>query len=90
MRVGLRNFSQTGNGVGRADGTGIVAGHPSLSIGTRILVTNTTNGQKLEVTIADRIRASQDRIIELSKAAADRLGISRRAAPVRIESVDRR
>jgi rare lipoprotein A len=65
-------------------------GHPSLSIGTKILVTNKVNGQNLEVTVGDRIRASQDRIIELSKAAADRLGISRRVTPVTIESIDRR
>jgi rare lipoprotein A (peptidoglycan hydrolase) len=86
LRANIRNFFQSGNGTARFDGSDIIAGHPSLAIGTRILVTNKDNGRQAEVTIGGRVPASQERIIEFSKAAANALGITK-AAHVTIESI---
>ncbi|MDR3337390.1 MAG: septal ring lytic transglycosylase RlpA family protein [Treponema sp.] len=87
IRSSLRKFNQMGVALNRSSGTGLTAGHPSLSIGTKIRVTNRSSGQQLTVSIADRIRASQSRVIELSQGAAQRLGITR-PTEVSIESVD--
>jgi hypothetical protein len=87
MRATVRKFSQLGLAVGRRDGNDMTAAHPSLSVGTKIRVTNPRSGQSVVATITSRIRASQTRILELSRAAAQVLGVSR-STEVRIESVD--
>jgi hypothetical protein len=88
IRSSLRKFNQTGVALNRPGGTELTAGHPSLSIGTKIRVTNRLNGKQLTVSIADRIRASQSRVIELSRSASQRLEITK-PTEVSIESVDR-
>jgi rare lipoprotein A (peptidoglycan hydrolase) len=87
MRATVRKFSQLGLAVGRRDGSDMTAAHPSLSVGTKIKVTNPRTGQSVIATVTARIRASQTRILELSRAAAQSLGVNR-STEVRIESVD--
>ncbi|MCL2269972.1 MAG: SPOR domain-containing protein [Treponema sp.] len=54
---------------------GLYASHPSLPIGSRIIVINTSNNASAEVTIIGRILASSRRIIDLSPDSALALGI---------------
>lgn len=49
------------------------AAHRSLPFGTRVLVTNLSNGNSVEVTIKDRGPFIKGRIIDLSRAAAEKL-----------------
>lgn len=67
----------------------LTAAHRTLPLGTRVLVTNTKNGKSVEVTITDRGPYAKDRIIDLSYAAAQTLGmLGSGAVPVRIEILD--
>jgi len=52
----------------------LTAAHPSLPLGTRVLVTNVKNGRSVEVRITDRGPIVRGRIVDLSSAAAQRLG----------------
>jgi rare lipoprotein A len=52
----------------------LTAAHPSLPFGTRVLVTNVKNGRSVEVRINDRGPIVRGRIVDLSYAAAQRLG----------------
>jgi rare lipoprotein A len=61
------------------------AAHPTLPLGTRVLVTNLANGRAVEVRINDRGPVVRDRIIDLSYAAARALGAAGDGVfPVRI------
>ena len=57
----------------------LTAAHRSLPLGTPVLVTNLDTGQEVHVTITDRgpFVDRQRRIIDLSRAAAKRLGLLR-------------
>jgi rare lipoprotein A len=60
-----------------------------LPLGTRVLVTNLDNGKSVEVLINDRGPFAKGRILDLSFAAGDTLGmIGPGTIPVRIEVVD--
>jgi rare lipoprotein A (peptidoglycan hydrolase) len=87
MRATVRKFSQLGLAIGRRDGNDMTAAHPSLSVGTKIRVTNPKTKQFVIVTVTARIRASQTRILELSRAAAQSVGVNR-STEVKIESID--
>jgi rare lipoprotein A len=52
----------------------MTAAHPSLPLGTRVMVTNLANGRSAEVRINDRGPFAKGRIIDLSYAAARILG----------------
>src|SRR5262245_3543980 len=52
----------------------LTAAHRSLPLGTRVLVTNVENGRTVEVRINDRGPYVADRVLDLSYAAARRLG----------------
>jgi len=52
----------------------LTAAHRSLPFGTRVQIENLSNGKKVEVLINDRGPFVQNRILELSKQAADILG----------------
>lgn len=52
----------------------MTAAHRSLRFGTKVRVTNQRNGKSVIVRINDRGPFTKDRIIDLSKAAAARLG----------------
>lgn len=57
------------------DATGLTAAHPSLPLGTHVRVVNLDNGRAVVVRINDRGPFAKDRIIDLSKAAAEQLGM---------------
>lgn len=65
--------SQTASGE-MMDPSGLTAAHLTLPMGTQVLVTNLANGKTLEVRINDRGPYAKNRLIDLSKAAADQLG----------------
>ena len=66
----------------------MTAAHRTLPLGTRVKVTNTENGKSADVVINDRGPAPKDRIIDLSPAAAEAVGIDPKAmGDVRMEVV---
>jgi len=63
----------------------LTAAHPTLPMGTRVLVTNVRNGLQVKVRINDRGPIVRGRIIDLSYAAARELGaVSHGAFEVRV------
>ncbi|MBS1950604.1 MAG: Septum-associated rare lipoprotein A [Cytophagales bacterium] len=65
------------------------AAHKILPFGTIVRVTNLTNKQSVEVTINDRGPFVEGRVIDLSKAAAEKIGmLNKGVADVKIEVVD--
>ncbi|GLK46801.1 MULTISPECIES: septal ring lytic transglycosylase RlpA family protein [Novosphingobium] len=56
---------------------GLTAAHRTLPFGTQVQVTNPANGEMVVVTINDRGPFHGNRVIDLSDAAADELGITR-------------
>jgi rare lipoprotein A len=63
----------------------LTAAHPVLPIGTRILVENLSNGRKVWLRVNDRGPYAKGRVLDLSRIAAERLGmIEQGTAPVRI------
>lgn len=73
------------------DPRALTAAHPSLPFGTRVRVTRATGAERsVVVRINDRGPQSDDRIIDLSKAAAQELGMIREGViEVTLEVVDR-
>ena len=66
----------------------LTAAHPSLAFGTKVKVTNTKNNKTVEVTINDRGPTQAGRVIDMSSAAASKIGLSRKAmVPVKLEVV---
>ena len=53
----------------------LTAAHDSLPLGTRVLVTTQETGRSIVVTITDRMPPKRLRVIDLSKAAAARIGL---------------
>ncbi len=71
------------------DGEALTAAHNSLPLGSRVRVENLDNGRVVVVRINDRGPFAKDRIIDLSKAAAARLGmIADGVANVRLSPVE--
>jgi rare lipoprotein A len=71
------------------DGDDFTAAHPSLPIGTRVLVENLDNGRSVIVRINDRGPFAGNRIIDVSKAAAEQLDmISAGVAKVRVSPIE--
>jgi rare lipoprotein A len=67
----------------------MTAAHKILPLGTIVRVTNKHNGRSLVLRINDRGPFADDRVIDLSRAAADKLDVlSRGTAPVRITVFD--
>ena len=63
----------------------LTAAHPTLPLGTRIRVTNLKNGRSVDVRVNDRGPVVNGRIIDLSYAAAARIGaVSDGVVPVRL------
>jgi rare lipoprotein A len=68
----------------------LTAAHPSLPLGTRARVTNLDNGRSVEVLVNDRGPFAKGRVIDLSYAAAQQIGmIGPGTARVRIDVVAR-
>ena len=61
----------------RFDQNALTAAHDMLPLGTKIRVTTQETGRSVVVTITDRLPPKRLRIIDLSRAAADRLGMRR-------------
>jgi rare lipoprotein A len=61
---------------GTTPGSGaLMAAHPTLPLGTQVLVTELSSGRSVVVRIADRGPFAKGRIIDLSPAAATQLGM---------------
>lgn len=58
-----------------ADPDGLTAAHPTLPFGIRVRVENLRNGESVIVRINDRGPHTGDRIIDVTRAAADLLGL---------------
>lgn len=72
----------------RFDPSQLTAAHRTLPLGTRVKVTNLKNGRSVVVKVTDRGPYVRGRLIDLSRAAAERLGFSHRGvAPVRVAVV---
>jgi len=65
--------SMTANGE-RCNPNAMTAAHPTLPFGTKVKVENLKNGKSVVVRINDRGPYAGGRIIDLTKAAASRLG----------------
>ncbi|HKX79642.1 MAG TPA: septal ring lytic transglycosylase RlpA family protein [Novosphingobium sp.] len=64
----------------RFDPAGLTAAHRSLPFGSKVRVTNRTNGQSVVVRINDRGPFHGNRLIDLSHEAARRIGIVSRGS----------
>lgn len=68
------------------DQTKLTAAHNRLPMGTRIKVTNLRNGRKVIVKVNDRLHHRNVRLVDLSRAAAAKLGfVGRGLTRVRVE-----
>lgn len=68
------------------DARKLTAAHPTLPLDSKAKVTNLENGKSVEVTITDRGPAVAGRAIDLSKRAAEKLGMTKKGlAPVKIQ-----
>ena len=68
----------------------MTAAHPSLPMGSRVLVTLRDTGDSVVVTVTDRQHDHGHRIIDLSRGAAERIGLaSRGVGEVTIEPAGR-
>lgn len=71
---GSESGSRTANGE-RFDGTGMTAAHRSLPFGTILRVTDQATGRSVVVRVNDRGPFVRGRILDLSRAAAHKLGV---------------
>ena len=68
----------------------LTAAHRTLAFGTRVRVTNLANDRSVIVRVNDRGPFVKERIIDLSKAAAAKLGyIDKGVARVRLEVLEK-
>jgi len=71
----------------RFDQRQLTAAHRALPLGTRVKVTNLETGQAVQVTINDRGPHAKGRIIDLSQAAAQKIGLKKDGTTrVRVEA----
>jgi rare lipoprotein A len=66
---------------------GLTAAHRTLPFGTLVQVTNHRNGQTVVVRINDRGPFTRGRVIDLTPAAAKKLGFSTGVVPVTLSVV---
>ena len=57
------------------DQNALTAAHPYWQFGTRVRVTLLSNGRSVVVQVNDRFGGHKGRIIDISKAAAERIGL---------------
>lgn len=68
----------------------LTAAHRSLPLGSRVRVTNVRNGESVIVRVNDRGPFAKNRVIDVSKAAAQEIGLLRRGTgQVRLELLPR-
>jgi rare lipoprotein A len=80
-RSGVASVYSTDSGSGTASGQklnphALTAAHRTLPFGTKVRVTNKSNGRSVIVTINDRGPFTRGRIIDVTPAAARALGFS--------------
>jgi len=81
------NGRRTASGVPYRPGH-LTAAHNSLPFGTRIKVTNVRTGRSVKVVVNDRGPHVKGRIVDLSKRAANKIGlVDAGVAPVRLRVV---
>ncbi|HTJ58028.1 MAG TPA: septal ring lytic transglycosylase RlpA family protein [Devosiaceae bacterium] len=73
-RYGPESGHRTANGE-HFDGSGMTAAHRSLPFGTMVRVVDQRTGRSVVVRINDRGPFARGRVIDLSRAAARRLGM---------------
>lgn len=84
-QVGMASWYR-GASRGRVSPQDLVAAHRNLPFGTPVQVTDINTGQSVVVRINDRGPFGRGRVIDLSRSAADQLGIRRDGvARVRLE-----
>ncbi len=67
----------------------MTAAHKTLPFGTRVRVTNLSNNESVEVIINDRGPYVENRIIDLSRSAAEKLGfVNQGLADIKLEVID--
>ena len=83
--IGTNYGTRTASGQ-RLSNEGATAAHKTLPLGTKVRVTNESNGKSEVVTINDRGPYIKGRIIDLTIGAAERLGFRHRGvATVKVE-----
>ena len=83
--VGTNSGTRTASGK-RLTNEAATAAHKTLPMGTKVRVTNETNGKSEIVTIIDRGPYVRGRIIDLTIGCAERLGFRHHGvAPVKVE-----
>jgi rare lipoprotein A len=76
-------------GHSRADGSSFAAAHRTLPFGTMVRVENLANGREVVVRVNDRGPFTGGRVIDVSRAAAEKLGMIKAGiARVRVSVVD--
>lgn len=83
---GAESGNRTASGV-RFDPHGLTAAHKTLPIPSKVRVTNLRNGRYVDVVINDRGPFSSNRLIDLSKGAAEHIGM-RGLTEVTVEVLD--
>jgi rare lipoprotein A len=76
--------TKTASGRRLHDGA-MTAAHRTLPFGTKVRVTNKRNGRSVVVTITDRGPFIRGRVIDLTLAAANAIGMGRSIAPVSVQ-----
>ena len=67
----------------------LTAAHKTLPFGTRVRITNLANNASVEVVINDRGPYVENRIVDLSKSAAEELGfVNQGLADIKLEVID--
>lgn len=88
---GLASFYSEGSGTAsgeKFDGRQLTAAHRTLPFGTRLRVTNVSNGRSVTVRINDRGPFVRGRDVDVSYSAAKTLGITKQGvAKVKLEVV---
>jgi rare lipoprotein A len=94
VKTGAASFYGSESGTITATGerfnpNGLTAAHRTLRFGTKVRVTNTTNKKSVVVVINDRGPYHGNRIIDLAKGAAQRIGLTTSGVGrVRIEELN--
>ena len=80
---------ETANGE-RFDQWALTAAHRTLPLGSHLEVTNLVNGRRVQVRVNDRGPMVRGRIVDLSRAAAARIGaVDAGVVRVRVRQIDR-
>jgi rare lipoprotein A (peptidoglycan hydrolase) len=88
-RKAFRKFMQMGPASWQLDGMEFIAAHPSLPLNSLVRITNKANGKQEIATVVRRVPASQDRIVDLSRSLARKIGLPGSPGEVLLESVDK-